>query len=84
MKKTFIKLSALIFVISMASCKKDRTCTCTDTFKSSGSTVSTSSTSTSTLKEVSGKAAKGACASYEETYQSGSATITETHDCSLD
>lgn len=84
MKNTLIKISALVFVVSLASCKKDRTCTCTNTTKSSGSTVSTVTNSTATLEKISKKSAKGACASYEDVYQESNQTITETHDCKLD
>lgn len=84
MKNTFIKIAALTFVVSLASCKKERTCTCTNTTKTSGSTVSVVSNSTTTYKKISGKSAKGACASYEDVYQQSNETVTETHECSLD
>lgn len=83
MKSITIKLAMVLFVITLASCKKERTCTCTNTYKSSASVVSSSSTSTSTYKKVSNNVAKGACASYETTYQEGNETITETSDCTL-
>lgn len=84
MKKIYSIIAAGFLLISMSACKKDRTCTCTITTKSSASTTSSSYTTTTTLKEISGGAAKGACASTEETYQSGGASITETSECKLD
>jgi hypothetical protein len=96
MKKITL-LALLALGLSFASCKKDRTCTCTD----SGSTVVTggpnagtypdpSSSSTTTLKEVNGKSARANCLTYEGTYPAGSdgqgGTITYNFksDCKLD
>lgn len=84
MKKTYSIIAASVLLFSLSSCKKDRTCTCTNTTKTSASTTSTSYTSTKTLKEISSSAAKGACASTEETYQDNGATITVTSECTLD
>ncbi len=82
--KKFHYLSAFgLILFAMSSCKKDRTCTCNVTLKSSASTVSLVSTSTTNLKDIDSRSAKGACASYEESYQDNGATITETYDCSL-
>lgn len=84
MKTNMIKLASLVLMLTLFSCKKERTCTCTETTKSSAVTVSFTETSTTVLKEVDGKTAKAACKSTEETYQDSGATITVTNECKLD
>ncbi len=96
MKKITL-LALLALGLSFASCKKDRTCTCT----SSGTTVitggpnagtypGTSSVQTTTLKEVNGKSARANCLTIEGSYplgsdgQGGSITVNFKDDCTLD
>jgi hypothetical protein len=78
MKKILLIAAVAGFV--MASCKKDRTCTCT-----SSSTVPSSNTTTTktTLVKVTKSSAKAYCVktSYDQTV--GSNTYTYTDDCKL-
>ena len=57
---------AVVAVASLASCKKDHTCTCTD----SGSSVPTVVTYTDSKKSD----ARSQCLSYTQTYSSGGGT----------
>lgn len=93
MKK--ITLLALL-ALSFASCKKDRTCTCTNTFTEvitggpDAGTYNQSSASTTTLKDVNGKSARSNCLSFTATdpaYSDGQGgTVVDTYkaDCKLD
>jgi hypothetical protein len=76
MKKIFLFV-AVASAFSLASCKKDRTCTCTTTGNSGG--VAASFTTVSTLNKVKKGDAKKACIS--NTYVSSGETITTT--CTL-
>lgn len=77
MKKTII-ISLTFAVIAFASCKKDRTCTCTQIDNSPGAT---SSEYTVVYKKISKKNAKAACMSLEVT-PTGQ-PYTETRTCTL-
>lgn len=86
MKKTTIAIITLC-VISFASCKKDRTCECTDTSTSSSSSTTSSTTRTVTYKKIKKRDAKDACLSYNQdnTYASGSSSSSNNYksDCKL-
>lgn len=56
--KKIVFYSIALFAISLASCKKDYTCTCTDT-----SPTGPSSTSTTLYKSVTSKSANANCVS---------------------
>lgn len=77
MKK--LMLVAAVAVIGLASCKKERDCTCTTTTTFGGS--SSSSTQTTVLKDVTKGQAKTICHSSTTTDASGAVT---TQDCKLD
>jgi hypothetical protein len=95
MKK--ITLFALLALgVSFTSCKKDRTCTCTETQTEvivggpDAGTYNMSQVTTTTLKEVNGKSARANCLSGTATQPSYSdgqgGTVTDTYkaDCKLD
>jgi hypothetical protein len=75
MKKITI-LSVAFLALSLVSCKKDYTCTCTNT-----STVAGSTTTTSEITYVDAKKADAKRACVKTTRTTGSATYTE--DCKL-
>ncbi|MCU0359658.1 MAG: hypothetical protein MUF75_02895 [Bacteroidia bacterium] len=95
MKKITL-LALLAFGLSFASCKKDRTCTCTETSTTTitggafPGTYPTSQVTTTTLKEVNGKSARANCLSLETSQAGGSdgtgGTVNYTYkaDCKLD
>lgn len=68
---------AVLAVASLASCKKDRTCTCT-------SDVAGSTAQTVTYLDAKKGDARAACLSSKSTYTSGSTSTTVTTTCSLD
>jgi hypothetical protein len=73
-------LLALIGV-SIASCRKDRTCTCTESSDAPGSTTSTYVTVHYDAKK---RNARKECQSYTEKYTSvGSTPYTYTYNCEL-
>lgn len=65
MKKTLLIVA--IAGLAMASCKKDRTCTCTYTSTPSSGPATTWTSETTVLKAKKGSALDGQCRSY--TYQ---------------
>ena len=79
MKKIAI-LSIVFAGLAFASCKKDRTCSCT-----SSSTVpgSTSSTTEYTIVKAKKGDAKRACVKTTNDYTVGGTTYTSTQDCKL-
>lgn len=95
MKKITL-LALLALGLSFASCSKDRTCTCTETYTSVTSggpdagTITGSQVTTTTLKDVNGKSARSNCLSTSITYPAypdgmgGTVTDTETSTCELD
>ncbi len=72
MKK--IILVVAIAGLAMASCKKDRICSCTttSTFNSGNSSVSTTSTNNVTFNKVTKETAKSACISRKASDSNGS------------
>ncbi len=82
MKKVYIPLM-IVAVISLASCHKTRTCTCTKTttYSTGGSTPS--STEVDTWERATKHEASTQCMSRDEvvTYTGGSSTTT--YDCKL-
>ncbi len=79
MKK--ITLLAVAFVaVSLASCKKDRTCECTYTSTSGSGSVSTSKT---TYKKVKKSDAKFLCQKTTYVHVDNSGTDTDISDCKL-
>ncbi len=84
MKKTALFV-AVIAALSLASCKKDRTCTCT-TVESDG-TNSTTSTQVYTVKDAKKGDAKKMCidqtSSNTTTFGGMSVTYTQTRTCEL-
>lgn len=71
---------AAVAVASLASCKKDRTCSCTTTSNAPGST---SSTSKVTYTKARKGDARAACLSSKQDFTIGNNTYTATTDCSL-
>lgn len=74
--KKVILMAAVCFAV--ASCGKDRTCTCTNTSSYNG--ISATTTSTRTLVDVSKGQAKANCISTAATYTDGSSYSS---DCKL-
>ncbi len=62
MKK--ILLIAAVAGLAMASCKKDRTCTCTQTWTPTSGAATTSSYEVTVEKATKGQAKDGECRSY--------------------
>ncbi|HQQ94306.1 MAG TPA: hypothetical protein PLQ93_07115 [Bacteroidia bacterium] len=95
MKKITL-LAVLVLGISLVSCSKDRTCTCTESYTSTTSggpnagTQTSSQVTTTTLKDVNGKSARSNCLSGTATmpaYSDGAGgTVTDSYkaDCKLD
>ena len=77
MKKIII-LAASFSLLGLASCKKERTCTCTSTYTSSSGNVTTDQPIVTTYKKIKKSDAKDLCSSStsESTYTSGSNTST--------
>jgi hypothetical protein len=75
MKKITI-LSVAFLALSLVSCKKDYTCTCTNTSSVAGSTSTTSEVTYVDAKKAD---AKRACVKTTET----TGSVTETSDCKL-
>lgn len=81
MKKITLILS-VVAVASLASCKKDRVCTCTSSSNAPATSgYTTSHTDEITMKKVSKGTAKRACVKTETT--SNGSTYTTTNDCKL-
>jgi hypothetical protein len=76
MKKITL-LAIAITAIGFTSCKKDRTCTCTEI--SNGQT----GTYSYTIKEESKKTAKDVCTKITTTETSGNTVTTSSTDCKL-
>ena len=80
MKKVTLFAVAAIAALSMSSCKKDRTCTCTDTPAGGG----TASTSTVVVTKATKKgAAGGACWSGTQVYTVSGTSYTSTRSCTI-
>ena len=82
MKKVTLFAVVAMAVLSLASCKKDRTCTCTITSSLGGG----SSTTTSVMTKVSKKTGQANCVSgtYENVPSGYSGTVdVETRSCTL-
>jgi hypothetical protein len=77
MKKVYIPL-AIVAVISLSSCHKSRTCTCTIT----DSAGTPTETQVDTWERASKHEAASRCVSRTETYSSA-AGYTKTYDCKL-
>ena len=78
MKKITLFAVVAMAVLSLASCKKNRTCTCTAT-DASGSTVHTIVVSKATKKSV----AAGACASGTQTVTYSGTSYVSTRTCTI-
>lgn len=95
MKKITL-LALLALGLSIASCSKDRTCTCTETYTAvttgglDPGTITGSQVTTTTLKDVNGKSARSNCLNTSVTYPAypdgvgGTVVETETSTCELD
>ncbi len=83
MKKTII-IAAGLLVISLSSCKKDRTCACTYTYTSTSGSVTTSPEETTVYTKVKKSDAKSLCQkSTYVTVNSKGETSTGVNDCKL-
>ncbi len=80
MKKTILLGIAAVAMISFASCKKDRTCTCTTSTDVPGSTPTTSIKTQSHLTKKEGKRVLD-CYSYTEVLTP--TTYVKTVDCKI-
>lgn len=78
MKK--LSVLAIVAMMAMASCSKDRVCSCTETISGAG----TSTTDKKTLVGVSNGQAKAQCVSTKEDEEVLGTIITTTRDCKLD
>jgi len=79
MKKVLLFV-AVVAAFSFASCKKDRTCTCTDTSTMPGSTPSTRVVTYTDAKKGD---ARAACLSGSRTYDFGGTSYVYTSTCEL-
>ncbi|MES2139227.1 MAG: hypothetical protein V4511_05935 [Bacteroidota bacterium] len=79
MKKVLLFV-AVVSAFSFASCKKDRTCTCTDTNTIPGSSATTS---VKTYTDAKKGDARAACSSYSSTSDFGGTTYVFTTTCEL-
>lgn len=79
MKKVTL-LAVAVLALSFASCKKDRTCTCTTTYSGGGASVSGGS-SVVKHKKITKSQGKAVCHDTESTDSSNGTTMTES--CSL-
>lgn len=59
--KTITLISAVFGLMSLASCKKDRVCECTNTYTSSSGNVTTQDPANVTYREVRKSDAKSLC-----------------------
>lgn len=57
-----------VLALLVVSCKKDYTCTCTETSTTNGGSTVTTNENPITIKEVSKGTAKSICKDYESTY----------------
>jgi len=80
MKKLTI-LALGIITLSLSSCKKDRTCECTET-ETQGNTI-TVTTINATFSEIKKRDAKDACSNYAYTTTSSGSTYSSKVDCKL-
>lgn len=83
MKKISILAVAAVAVLSMTSCKKDRTCTCSETSTSGGTTSAASTTTVVVNKSTKNAANGGNCASYTKTQTISGTTVTDNVTCTL-
>ena len=79
--KKFTILAIAALAISFASCKKDRTCTCTTTYASGGGTH----TEVTVYKKAKKHDVRGMCVgeSGTDTYSPGSSSTKDTKVCDL-
>lgn len=77
MKKITIAI-ACISMLSIASCAKERSCTCTNVGNSGNATVTTVK-----FTKISKGAAKDACSNNSRSYTSGSYSSSSKSDCKL-
>lgn len=78
-KLTFLSAAALV-ALSLVSCKKDHTCTCTSSSTAPGSK---STTTEYTILDAKKADAKRACVKTSTDYAMGGNTYTNTRDCKL-
>ncbi len=78
MKKITLVVACLGLIV-LSSCKKDRTCTCTDTNPDGKVEISTF-----TLTEISGRDAKDFCSNSSRSETYGGTTEKSSSDCKLD
>ena len=84
MKKIILFAISAIAVLSMASCRKDRTCTCTRTYSSNQPGFSQpSDTSVNKLTKIKKKNATLYCTSSTDVSSQGGYTYTTTNTCDL-
>ena len=79
--KKVILFAAVVAAISFTSCKKERDCTCTDTYTAVGSSPVVSPAQKVTYKDVTKRQAKNNCISWTTTDAAGNV---DTQDCKLD
>lgn len=82
MKNIVIPVLALA-IVSLSSCRKERTCSCTTTVAAGG--TSTTSTSTETIDKANKRVAKNVtgCYSYKQTETINSVAVETTQECEL-
>jgi hypothetical protein len=87
MKKITLLAVTAIAVLSMSSCRKDRTCTCTDTTSSGGTSSPSSTTTVVVKKSTKSAAAGGPCWSGTNTgtntYGGTTVTTVDTRSCTI-
>lgn len=83
MKKTTL-IMACLGLLSLASCKKDRSCTCTTTYThGNGPNNTYTETTNATLTKISKGDAKNACSNSSSTTNEGGSTDITVRTCKL-
>jgi hypothetical protein len=84
MKKTILIAISAVAVMSIAACRKDRTCTCTTTYSSNQPGFSQpAETSVNKLTKIKKKNATLYCTSSTDVSTQSGYTYTSTHTCDL-
>lgn len=76
-----ISILILLVVFAISGCKKDYTCTCTETIVDTFGTDTR--TTTTTINKAKKSDANLACGNYQSTYNSSTYNSTSTSNCTL-
>lgn len=83
MKKVYIPLLMIVAALSLSSCHKSRSCTCTVTYTDSFGSPAYTTTEVDTWENASKHEASSRCLSRTEVKTVTGGTDTEVHDCKL-